>query len=113
MIDDLIRAADPGLVATAGPRFFGFVIGGSLPAATAADMLAAGWDQVAFNAASSPAAAVAEEVAGGWLKELLGIPAERVCRLRHRRPGRQHRSGWRPAVTTCWPKPAGMSSGTG
>lgn len=75
VIDDLVVAADPGLVATAGPRFFGFVIGGSLPAATAADILAVGWDQVAFNAISSPAASVVEEVAGGWCKQLLGIPA--------------------------------------
>ena len=74
VIKSLVEAAEAGLVGTAGPRFFGFVIGGSLPSAAAADMLAAGWDQVAFNAASSPAAAVAEEVAGGWLKELLGIP---------------------------------------
>jgi glutamate/tyrosine decarboxylase-like PLP-dependent enzyme len=72
---ELITAAEPGLVATAGPRFFGFVVGGSLPAATAADVVAVGWDQLAFNAISSPAAAIAEEVAGGWLKELLGIPA--------------------------------------
>ncbi len=75
VLEQLIRAAEPGLVATAGPRFFGFVVGGSLPAATAADMLAVGWDQMAFNALSAPAASVAEEVAGGWLKELLGIPA--------------------------------------
>jgi glutamate/tyrosine decarboxylase-like PLP-dependent enzyme len=75
VVDELIAAAEPGLVATAGPRFFGFVIGGSLPAATAADMLAVGWDQCAFNAVLSPAGAVVEECAGGWLKELLGIPA--------------------------------------
>ncbi len=74
VLEQLIRAAEPGLVASAGPRFFGFVVGGSLPAATAADILAVGWDQLAFNAVSSPAASVAEEVAGGWLKELLGIP---------------------------------------
>src|SRR5437868_3813946 len=48
VVDELIAAAEPGLVATAGPRYFGFVIGGSLPAATAADMLAVGWDQTAF-----------------------------------------------------------------
>ncbi len=76
VITSLVDAAEPGLVATAGPRFFGFVIGGSLPSAAAADILTAGWDQVAFNAASSPVAAVAEEVAGGWLKELLGIPGD-------------------------------------
>jgi len=75
VVDELIRAAEPGLTASAGPRFFGFVIGGALPAATAADMLAAGWDQCAFNAVLSPAAAAAEECAGRWLKELLGIPA--------------------------------------
>ena len=75
VLDDLIAAAEPGLVATAGPRFFGFVVGGSLPAATAADMLAVGWDQLAFNAVSAPAASVAEEVAGGWLTGLLGLPA--------------------------------------
>ncbi|WP_410588304.1 pyridoxal phosphate-dependent decarboxylase family protein [Amycolatopsis sp. lyj-23] len=75
VLEHLARAADPGLVATAGPRFFGFVIGGALPAATAADVLAAGWDQNGFNAVLSPAAAAAEDVAGGWLKELLGIPA--------------------------------------
>ncbi|HET6626305.1 MAG TPA: aminotransferase class V-fold PLP-dependent enzyme [Nocardioidaceae bacterium] len=74
VLDELVRAADGGLMASAGPRFFGFVIGGALPAATAADMLAAGWDQCAFNAVVSPAAAAAEEAAGTWLKDLLGIP---------------------------------------
>ena len=75
VIEQLISAAEPGLVATAGPRFFGFVVGGSLSSAMAADLLAVGWDQMAFNAVSAPAAAVAEEVAGSWLKELLGIPS--------------------------------------
>jgi glutamate/tyrosine decarboxylase-like PLP-dependent enzyme len=74
VITELVAAAEPGLMATAGPRFFGFVIGGSLPAATAADVLAVGWDQCAFNAVLSPAAAVAEETAGAWLKQLLGLP---------------------------------------
>jgi glutamate/tyrosine decarboxylase-like PLP-dependent enzyme len=74
VLAELISAATPGLVATASPRFFGFVTGGALPAATAADMLAAGWDQVPFNAVLSPAGTAAEETAGTWLKELLGIP---------------------------------------
>lgn len=74
-VDRLIAAAEGGLVATAGPRFFGFVIGGSLDAAVAADMLAIGWDQCAFNAVLSPAATAAEEAAGGWLKDLLRLPA--------------------------------------
>ena len=75
VLEELIAAAKGGLMATPGPRFFGFVIGGALPAATAADMLAAGWDQCAFNPVLAPAATAAEEAAGGWLKELLGIPA--------------------------------------
>ncbi|AMW08228.1 pyridoxal-dependent decarboxylase [Streptomyces qaidamensis] len=75
VIDELVAAAETGLVANAGPRFFGFVVGGALPAATAAEILAAGWDQNAFNAALSPAALAAEEAAGAWLKDLLGLPS--------------------------------------
>jgi glutamate/tyrosine decarboxylase-like PLP-dependent enzyme len=75
VIDELIAATADGLMGTAGPRFFGFVIGGSLPAATAADVLTAGWDQCAYNDVLSPAAAACERAAGGWLKDLLGLPA--------------------------------------
>ena len=71
----LVAAATPGLVATTGPRYFGFVTGGALPAASAADMLAAAWDQNAFTAVMSPAAAAAEAAAGTWVKDLLGLPA--------------------------------------
>jgi glutamate/tyrosine decarboxylase-like PLP-dependent enzyme len=74
-VDTLVRAVEPALVATSGPRYFGFVTGGSLEAASCADLLAVGWDQNAFNPVLSPAAAVVEEVAGDWLKDLLGIPA--------------------------------------
>jgi glutamate/tyrosine decarboxylase-like PLP-dependent enzyme len=75
VIDELVSLAEPALMATAGPRFFGFVIGGALPAATAAEVLTVGWDQVAFNATLSPAGVAAEEQAGGWVRELLGLPA--------------------------------------
>jgi glutamate/tyrosine decarboxylase-like PLP-dependent enzyme len=74
VLAELAAAAEPGLVATTGPRYFGFVVGGALDAATAADMLAVAWDQPAFNAVTSPAAAVVEDVAGAWLKEVLGLP---------------------------------------
>lgn len=76
VIDQLADAVEPALVASTGPRYFGFVVGGALDAATAADVLTTGWDQTAFNAVSAPGAAVVEEVAGGWLKELLGLPAD-------------------------------------
>src|SRR3954454_9960000 len=76
VVEELARDAAPGLVASPGPRYFGFVVGGALPAALAADWLTAAWDQTAFSAVSSPAAAVVEEVAGAWLLELLGLPAD-------------------------------------
>jgi glutamate/tyrosine decarboxylase-like PLP-dependent enzyme len=75
VIAQLAAACEPGVVATTGPRFFGFVVGGALDAATCADLLAVGWDQPAFNTVTSPAAAAAEDVAGTWLKQLLRIPA--------------------------------------
>jgi glutamate/tyrosine decarboxylase-like PLP-dependent enzyme len=75
VVRQLVAAATPGLVGTVGPRFFGFVIGGSSPSATAADILAAGWDQCAYNEVLSPAAAAAERTAGRWAKQLLGLPA--------------------------------------
>lgn len=74
VVSQLIEASRPGLMSTPGPRYFGFVVGGALPAASAADMLAAGWDQCAFNGSLSPAAAAAEQVTGRWLKDLLGLP---------------------------------------
>jgi glutamate/tyrosine decarboxylase-like PLP-dependent enzyme len=75
VFDALVAAVEPGLVASVGPRYFGFVVGGALDAATAAEIVAAGWDQNAFTTVLSPAAAAAEDVAGTWLKELLGLPA--------------------------------------
>ncbi len=72
----LDRAASPATVATAGGRYFGFVIGGSLPVTVAANWLAAAWDQNAALYAISPSAAVIEQVALRWLINLFGLPAE-------------------------------------
>jgi len=76
VIEQLQRVADPGVVATAGPRYFGFVVGGSLPAAVAADWLTTAWDQNGGLYVLSPAAAAAELIAGDWLKDLFGLPKE-------------------------------------
>ena len=75
VVEELTAAVEPGLMRSAGPRYFGFVVGGSTDASLVADLLASGWDQVAFNDATSPAAIAVEDVAGSWLKELLRLPA--------------------------------------
>jgi glutamate/tyrosine decarboxylase-like PLP-dependent enzyme len=72
---ELIRAADPGIVATTGPRYFGFVTGGALPATVAAEWITTIWDQSASLYVLSPAASVVEEVTAAWLLELLTLPA--------------------------------------
>jgi glutamate/tyrosine decarboxylase-like PLP-dependent enzyme len=74
VVAELIRDVEGGILGSAGGRFFGWVIGGSLPAALGADWLASAWDQNAALYATAPAAAVVEEIAGGWLKEILGLP---------------------------------------
>ncbi len=75
VIEALVAGADPGIVASAGPRHFGFVIGGALPAAVAADWLVSAWDQCAAFHSLSPAVAAIEEIAARWTLELLGLPA--------------------------------------
>ena len=74
VIDALARDADRGIVAMSGPRYFGFVIGGSVPAALAADWLTSTWDQNAGLYVAGPAASVVEEAVGEWLIELFGLP---------------------------------------
>jgi glutamate/tyrosine decarboxylase-like PLP-dependent enzyme len=74
VIEELVRDAKDGLLGSAGGRFFGWVVGGAIPAALAADWLTSAWDQNAALYACAPAAAVVEEMSGAWLKDLLGLP---------------------------------------
>jgi glutamate/tyrosine decarboxylase-like PLP-dependent enzyme len=76
IIDDLIARATPGIRPQTGPRFFGWVIGGSHPTGVAADWLTAAWGQNAGNLVAAPAASAVEAVAAGWLLDLLGLPPD-------------------------------------
>ena len=71
----LDEIGSPATVVSCGPRFFGFVIGGALPASLAANWLAGAWDQNACLRASSPVAAALEDICLGWLRDLLKLPS--------------------------------------
>lgn len=75
-LDMLFRHGSPATTATAAGRFFGLVVGGTLPAPLGARILASAWDQVVFNDATSPVGVKLEQVAAGWLLDLLGLPEE-------------------------------------
>lgn len=74
VIDQIVSRADPGLVAIPGGRFFGFVIGGTHPAALAADWLVSAWDQNSGSASLTPTTVAMERVAGQWMLDLLDLP---------------------------------------
>ncbi len=76
VLEELIAAAEPGLVGTTDPHFFSWVIGSSHPAGVAADWLTSIWGQNAGIFQASPAAATAEEIAANWLLDLLDLPRE-------------------------------------
>jgi glutamate/tyrosine decarboxylase-like PLP-dependent enzyme len=74
VVEELATLAEPGLMAMPSGRFFGWVVGGTLPAALGADVLVSSWDQNAAMRYASPSTAAIEEVAGEWLVDLLGLP---------------------------------------
>ncbi len=74
VLQTLDEVCSPATMAMAGPRFFGFVIGGSLPVTVAANWLAAAWDQNAAFSSVTPGAAILERIALKWLIDILGLP---------------------------------------
>ena len=76
VVDELAVSADPGLMAMGSGRFYGWVIGGTLPAGLAADWMVSAWDRNAGMRHATPGVAAVEEVAARWLLELLGLPSE-------------------------------------
>jgi glutamate/tyrosine decarboxylase-like PLP-dependent enzyme len=76
VIEELDRVGAPATMASAGPRYFGFVIGGALPVTVAAASLAAAWDQNAGFHTTSPVAAVLEDITRRWMLDLLDLPRE-------------------------------------
>lgn len=74
VVQEIVSRADPGLVAIPGGRFFGFVIGGTHPAALAADWLVSAWDQNSGSALLTPTTVALERIAGGWMLDVLGLP---------------------------------------
>ena len=75
VVDELVRRVEPGLMAMPSGRFFGWVIGGTLPAALGADWLVSAWDQNTALRFATPGVAAVEQNAGAWLLDLLGLPA--------------------------------------
>jgi glutamate/tyrosine decarboxylase-like PLP-dependent enzyme len=75
VVDELVRLAEPGLMAIPSGRFYGWVMGGTLPAALAADWMVSAWDQNTGLRYATPAAAAIEEAAGAWVLDLLGLPS--------------------------------------
>ncbi len=76
VIKELVAKADMGLMMPTGPRFFGWVIGGSHVVGVAADWLTSAWGQNVGNHHANPAASAVEVAAAGWLLELLDLPRE-------------------------------------
>src|SRR6266545_8403642 len=76
VVANLHRLGSPATTASAGGRFFGLVVGGTLPAALGARVLASAWDQVVFNDATSPVGCALERITARWITDLLGLPRE-------------------------------------
>ena len=112
VIDSLDEFGSPATMAMAGPRFFGFVIGGSLPVTLAANWLAGAWDQNTGLYTPTPATAQLEQVALSWLLDLFELPRESRRRVCHRRDHGELLGARRRAPRACSSARAGTSKPT-
>jgi glutamate/tyrosine decarboxylase-like PLP-dependent enzyme len=106
IVEELAHDGEPGVTAMGSGRYFGFVIGGALPAALAADWLVTAWDQNTGLAEPTPTTCALEAVTGRWVLELLGLPSQASfafvtgCQMAHvtclaaARQGVYARTGW-------------------
>ena len=108
MVDLLAAACEPGLVAMPSGRFYGFVIGGTQPAALAADWLVSAWDQNTILRKVTPGVAAVEETAASWFLDLLGLPSEAESASSPARRWPTSRVS-RQRVTPCCARRAGTS----
>jgi glutamate/tyrosine decarboxylase-like PLP-dependent enzyme len=76
VLEQLAANAERGIIANAGPRYFGFVTGGAVPVTVGADWITSAWDQNACLFVSSPVANAIEDIVSGWVLELLGLPRQ-------------------------------------
>ena len=113
VIDRLAAAVEPGLMSSASGRFYGWVMGGTLPAAMAADWLVSAWDQNAGMRDSTPGVIAAEELAATWLLDLLGLPADAAVGFATGRDDGELHLPRRPRARACSSGSAGMSRRTG
>ena len=101
VIRELSALFEPGLVASAGGRFFGWVTGGTYPVGVAADWLTSAWDQLSGPAPASPAANAADVIVGRWITDLLGLPRQSMTGLvTGTQMANFRRSGGRPSRST-------------
>jgi glutamate/tyrosine decarboxylase-like PLP-dependent enzyme len=117
VLEAVASAVEPGVVATAGPRYFGFVTGGALPATVAVDWLLSTWDQSNGLYAAGPSVTIVEQIAARWTKDVLGLPSEASvafvtgCQMAHvttlaaARHAVLERAGWDVAGDGLWKAP--------
>jgi hypothetical protein len=110
VVDPLAGPVESGLLAIPSVRFYGWVMGGTLPAALATDWLTSAWDQKTGMRIATPGTAAVEEVAGAWLLDLLGLPPASDVGFTQRARRWPTSPVSPPLGTSCWTGSDGMTA---